>query len=103
MALILNMNNAQSEFVNTGFLFQNTYYVDDAIVDGLEFATFCTVESGESKCTQNGRKQAVLVPAGKDIKKKASGIVYTPSARDPYARRDDFTNETRLYINSSNE
>lgn len=97
MALVLTMNNAQSEFVNTGYLFQNTYYVDDSIVDGLEFATFCTVESGESKCQQRGRKQAVLVAAGKDIKKKASGIIYTTSPRDPYARRDDLANETRLF------
>lgn len=97
MALILTMNNAQSEFVNTGFLFQNTYYVDDKLTDGLEFATFCTVESGESKCHQISKKQAVLVPSGKDIKKKASGIVYTTSPRDPYGRLDDFTNETRLY------
>ena len=97
MALKLGLNNAQMEVINTGFLFQGTWYVSDALQEGLEFCTFCTIESGESKCPQITKKQAVLVPSGKDIKKKASGFVYTTSPRDMYGRTDDFSNETRLY------
>ena len=36
----INVKNSQNEFVNTGFLFQNTYYVDDSIQEGLPIASF---------------------------------------------------------------
>lgn len=98
MALKLSLNNAQMEVHNTGMLFQGTWYVDDKIKDGLEYASFCAIESGESQNRSYGhKKQAVLVPAGKDIKKKASGVVYTTSPKDMYGRIDDFSDETRLY------
>lgn len=95
----LNVKNSQLEPLTTGTLYQTTYYVDDALKDGIEYGTFCGVASGNSKCVQEGNKtkQAVLVEAGKDIKVKASGIIYDASARDRYGRSDDFENETRRY------
>lgn len=98
MSFIINVKNSQSEFQTTGHLFQNTYYVDDSIKDGLELGTFCGVASGTSKCRQeNGEAQTVMVAAGKDVKVKASGIVYESSSRDQYGRTDDLSDETRLY------
>lgn len=98
MSFIISVKNGQSEFQTTAHLFQNTYYVDDAIKDGLEFGSFCGVASGTSKCKQaRGEAQAVLVPSGKDIKVKASGIVYDSSAIDQYRRTDDLSKETRYY------
>lgn len=98
MSFIINVKNSQSEFMTTGHLFQNTYYVDDSIKDGLELGTFCGVASGISKCKQStGDVQTVLVGAGKDVKIKASGVIYNASPRDQYGRTDDLTDETRLY------
>ena len=98
MSFIINVKNSQSEFQITAHRFQNTYYVDDSIKDGLELGTFCGIASGNSKCRQeNGTAQAVMVPAGKDIKVKAAGIVYDSSSIDQYRRTDDLSNETRLY------
>lgn len=98
MSFMINVKNSQSEFQITRHLFQNTYYVDDSIKDGLELGTFCGVASGTSKCRQeNGTAQAVMIPAGKDSKVKAAGIVYDSSAKDQYRRADDMSNETRLY------
>ena len=98
MSFIISVRNSQSEFLTTGHLFQNTYYVDDSIKNGLEVGTFCGVASGKSKCRQeNGEEQAVLVASGKDIKVKASGIIYNASPRDQYGRTDDLTDETRLF------
>lgn len=92
----INVKNSQNEFVNTGFLFQNTYYVDDSIQEGLPIASFCSVASGTSKCRQHGVEQATLHKAGKTLA-KASGVIYTTSPKDMYGRRDDFTNEVMLY------
>lgn len=88
----INVKNSQIECENTGFLFQNTYYVDDTIQEGLPIATFCAIGNGVSA----GKKQATLSQAGKDGK-KASGVIYTTSPRDQYARRDDFSDEVMLF------
>lgn len=93
---ILNVKNSQNEFVNTGFLFQNTYYVDQKIENGIPIATFCSVSSGTSDCPVIGSIQATLKKAGKDSS-KASGVIYTTSAKDMYGRTDDFSDELMLY------
>lgn len=93
----INVKHSQNEFVNTGFLFQNTYYVDDSIKEGLPIASFCSIYSGTSICLQNGvKEQATLHKAGKKVA-KASGVIYTTSPKDMYGRTDDFSNETMLY------
>lgn len=95
---ILNSKNNQLDPQITYKLYQNTYYVDDSIKDGLSIATFCSVQSGSSKCLQEGKKeQATLCYAGKDVNKKASGFIYDTSARDQYGRRDDISDEYNLY------
>lgn len=97
--LVITVKESQAEYRNTGMLFQGTWYVDDSIVDGLEKGTFCGIASGKSKCLneKGGQEQATLVPAGKDVKVKASGIVYESSAPDRYGRKDNMEDETRLY------
>lgn len=115
MALILNVKNSQSEFTNTGFLFQGTWYVDNSFVatptftGGLESASFCGIKSGTSLCLVDGlQEQATLFPAsdiavsgaigGLDVTAlKASGIIYKESPRDRYGRTDNLSDETRLH------
>lgn len=93
----ISVKNSQADFVNTGMLFQGTWYVDNSIIDGLEAATFCSVAGGKSKCLSNGiEDQATLWHAGKDTA-KASGVVYMTSAPDRYRRSDDMSDETRLF------
>lgn len=95
---ILNSKNNQINPQITYELYQNTYYVDDSVVDGLSIATFCHVQSGKSSCLQDGHKeQATLVYAGKDLNKKASGFIYETSSRDQYGRTDDIEDEYNLY------
>lgn len=97
MALKISVKNSQSDFVNTGMLFQGTWYVDNSLPEGLESATFCGIKGGQSACLVDGKMdQATLWPAGTDAL-KASGIVYKQSARDRYGRTDDMTDETRYY------
>jgi hypothetical protein len=119
MAFILNVKNSQSEFENTGYLFQGTWYVDDqfqegpGFIGGLEVGSFCSIKSGNSKCLNraHGTSQSTLFPASAkkvtvDVAEgntvtvgpdKASGIIYKQSARDRYGRIDDFNDSTRLH------
>ena len=95
---ILTSKNSQIQPQITATLYQNTYYVDQSVVDGLSLATFCSVQSGKSDCLQEGhREQATLMYAGKDVNRKASGFIYDTSAKDQYGRKDDFENEYNLY------
>ncbi len=95
---ILTSKNSQIQPQITATLYQNTYYVDQSVVDGLSLATFCSVQSGKSDCLQEGHKeQATLMYAGKDVERKASGFIYETSAKDQYGRADDFDNEYNLY------
>lgn len=94
----IGVKSSQLEPNITGKLYQNTYYVDDSEVNGLSVGTFCSVQSGTSQCyTENGKIQATLKYAGKDVKRKASGIIYETSAKDRYGRSDDFEDEYNLF------
>lgn len=98
MSYLLSVKDSQSIYRNTGYLFQGTWYVDDSLKNGLNIATFCCIESGKSKCSSViGFKQATLFPSGKNINRKASGLIYTTSAIDRYERTDDMSDEYRLF------
>jgi hypothetical protein len=124
MSILISVKNSQNEFVNTGMLFQGTWYVDDKFEQtldfrgGLETGIFCGIKSGNSKCRVNGNTgQPTLYPATASSTTmevgtgngdggsstltleplKASGIIYKSSPRDRYGRTDDLADETRLH------
>lgn len=95
---ILTSKNNQIDPRITYTLYQNTYYVDDSVKEGLSLATFCSIQSGNSMCRQEGKTaQATLMYAGKDVNRKASGIIYDTSSKDQYGRTDDLDREYNLY------
>lgn len=93
----ISVKNSQNEFVNTGMLFQSTWYVDDSIQEGLELGTFCAVQSGTSKCFALGKAEQGTLHQAHVGGPKAAGVVYRASARDRYGRSDNFSDETRYF------
>lgn len=119
MAIKVTVKNSQSDFENTGFLAQGTFYVDDSHTTGLKSGFFCAIKGdGTSKCLSYGAEdQATLTYAGAREKEyasetdrngntwagatipahKADGMLYKQTARDRYGRSDDLNDEERYF------
>lgn len=119
MAIKVTVKNSQSDFENTGFLAQGTFYVDDSHTTGLKSGFFCAIKGdGASKCLVNGSEsQATFTYAGAKDKAyagetdrngnvwagatvpahKADGILYKQTARDRFGRSDDLNDEERYF------
>ncbi len=94
MAIVLRVKNSQIEPKITGLLFQNTYYVDDRMADGLKLGFFSHItDMGQSI----GVPAPTLVHANASAGRKAMGIVYDASKRSEYTSANNWNSNIRLF------
>ncbi|MGL6131090.1 MAG: hypothetical protein ACRCZ9_05720 [Fusobacteriaceae bacterium] len=94
MAIVLRVKNSQIEPKITGLLFQNTYYVDDRMTDGLKLGFFAHLTD---QGTSIGVPAATLVHANAKEGRKAVGIVYDASKRSEYTSANNWNGNIRLF------
>ena len=106
--IIVKVKQSQIAPLITGFKPQATLFVDDSYTKGIKTAFFIAPKSDG---TADGAKEATITYAGAAAKtytdlgdanitipaKAAFGINYEASPVDPLGRRDDFSNEVKLF------
>jgi len=92
--IALRFKNSQAEYVNTGKLYQTTFYVDESHANGMKLAYFTAVKGDGISA---GHAKATLTYADPSKSVAAKGIISETSARDRYGRKDDFNDELCLY------
>lgn len=92
--IALRFKHSQAEYVNTGKLYQTTFYVDESHANGIKLAYFTAIKGDGISA---GQPKATLTYADQSKGIAAKGIVSETSARDRYGRKDDMGDEVFLY------